>query len=390
MRGRGRYGGLDLGCTEKARRRGAGPQTLVLAPTAGRADHRDSRRGGLETGPGFRSYASGNGSVRCSKDGSIQLRLDRVDRPGTIDRAGCGPAVHSAGACARCGRRLAGLGDHRNPGGQTVRHHEQRGPIPVSGRRPGRYLLIASGLGYTAADTALFVTENTTVQLILEIAPVRLDSLEVRVRDATVRGVVREKSSGVALMGVDVTAPPDRWARTDGIGRFKFGKLPSGIPFDLSVRMFGYLPVEMSIVPEGDTTLNVAMAEDPVAARMIAAQIETLDQRSAGRRYRTTPVLDRKDLLKYLNGSISEVVQMKIGRSMHSRIRCIVVDDQPQSAVSRQLYFTMPPDHFERVEILEYPGMQRALMVRLYTREFGSGDGAWTGQFDLSRCSDVQ
>lgn len=220
------------------------------------------------------------------------------------------------------------------------------------------------------ADTTLLVVDNMTVELLLDVAPVRLDSLEVRVRETTVRGVVRDKSSGVALMGVDVTASPDRRVTTDGIGRFKFGKLPSGTPFDLSVRMFAYLPVEMNVVPERDTLLIVELAEDPVVARMIAAQIAILDNRSEGRRYRTIPVLDRKELLKYLNGSIADVVKMKIGRSMHGRIRCVVIDDRPQSAITRQLYFTMLPDEFERVEILEYPGMQRALMVRLYTCEF--------------------
>ena len=244
----------------------------------------------------------------------------------------------------------------------------QDGRFSFSQVQPGRYSLAVQAIGFAPEDLTIVVAADTTVLVALDPAPLQLDTLAVRTRDVTVRGEVREAESDVWLMGAEVFATPDLTTKTDPIGRFKLSRVPSGIPLTVRVQSFGYLPLAVTIVPQRDTTLQVVLSYDPVVQRMIAQQLERIDDRSEGRRYAPLPVLDRDELLKDLNNPLGTMLQRRLGQRMHGRIACTIIDENPIMASWR--FESLLPDEVQRIEITVLPGPTRPLMVRIYTREF--------------------
>jgi hypothetical protein len=230
----------------------------------------------------------------------------------------------------------------------------------------GRYVLSVRALGYAPAELTLIVSRDTTVRVALQVSPVEVDPLQVQARQVRLRGVVRDRVSGLWLIDAEVTAG-DHKDRADPLGRFNLGQFPSGVPVRLQVRSFGYLPVALTMTPERDTSVVVELESDPLMQRMITVQRERIDARSEGRRYGILPVLERAELIKNLDFSIAEIIQRRLGPVMSKRIACMIVDEKPFDWRADVLL----PDRVERVEFIQYPAtMRRTLMVRIYTRNF--------------------
>lgn len=243
------------------------------------------------------------------------------------------------------------------------------GSFRLDGISRGRYTLTISRIGYETTELALPVFADTTVRVELQPAPIPLTPLDVRPVYGSIVGVVREASSGIRLIDADVFTSGGHRAQTNVAGRFALRRVPLGVPLEIDIEFLGYLPARIAFTPERDTTIVVELADDSVALRMIAAQVQRLDDRSAGRRYNVLPVLDRRDLLNESEsgGSLADVLRKRLGSALYGRIACVVVDDSP---IRRVQYETMLPDRVERVEILDVPGMRRQFMVRVYTRAF--------------------
>lgn len=253
--------------------------------------------------------------------------------------------------------------------GQVPILTDRAGRFRFDNVRPGTHTLSLSGVGHVPVSMTLEVRSDTTVVLEIDVAPVALDTLTVEARQVGVKGVVRDRAADVWLIDAEVIATPDFQARTDPIGRFNLGKVPSGVPVTMTVRSFGYLPETITLVPSNDTTVVFQLEEDPVAQAMIAEQMKRLDDRLSDRRYSAVPTLEREDLLKGLNGSVYDVLKYELGSAMYRHVSCVIIDERPRLAP--WMYGHIHPDRIHRIEILEIPGgRRRRLLVRMYSRQF--------------------
>jgi Carboxypeptidase regulatory-like domain len=258
------------------------------------------------------------------------------------------------------GQRIAGATvEIRSVGGTTT---DDQGEFRFTGVQPGRYALTVTAIGYLANERALIAARDTTLEIELEVRPIALDTLGVTDRRITVKGIVEEAGTGLELIDVDVSLA-DRTTRTDAIGRFRFSRVPVGPDVGISIRGFGYLPVDTLLQPERDTTLHVVLRPDPVAQRMIARQVERIEQRGHGRRTLVMPALDREDLLRLINITAYDVVRIRYGQFL-SRVACIMIDDVQKYNGLEELYLLLP-DRLQRIEVL-FDGK----MLRIYTRDY--------------------
>lgn len=237
---------------------------------------------------------------------------------------------------------------------------------------PGRQVLRVQGLGYLAAEQVVEVDADTAVRIELEVAPLPLPPVVARARQVDVRGVVREAATGVAASGARISVTTGGETRTSRTGRFRLREIPAEVPVTVWIEHFGFLPAVIPLEAEQDTTLEIALEPDPVAEAMIAVQMERIDRRAEGFRYDPLPVLEREDLLEYRNWLLYELIGYKLGQGMTRRIGCIVIDEvSTQDSRSQAARFSMlTPAQVHRVEVTEYPGAARALMLRVYTRRF--------------------
>lgn len=237
---------------------------------------------------------------------------------------------------------------------------------------PGEHILRVDGIGYFPLEQILTVSSDTTVLIELRVSPVPLPPVVGVARWVRVDGRVREAANGIMMHDVRVFATPDIETRTSRAGRFRLRAVPAGVPLTIRAATFGFLPIVVTLEPQRDTTLEFAMVPDPVVQAMIAAQMERIDERADGHRYSPLPVLERDDLLAYRNWLVPEIIDWELGPGMSRRVACVVLDEESveDSFILRERYRTLTPLEVHRVEVTDYPGMARALMLRVYTRDF--------------------
>jgi hypothetical protein len=257
--------------------------------------------------------------------------------------------------------------------GQATVVSDSEGTFRLPSVTPGRYFLRVAALGYRDQELTVIALRDTTIVVELDPAPVQLDTLAVIARFISVRGEVSEASSGLGLIDVDVELVDIRDVRTDGLGRFRFNRVPAGPDATIVVRGFGYLPIERSFTTSRDTVLTFQLEPDPVVQKMISAQVARIEQRGHGLRSAMLTPIGRAELLRNLNATVYDLVQQRYA-SRTSRIRCLLIDDVqikhsglgifvrggPAEALRMIL-----PDQVERIEILD-----RDRVMRVYTREF--------------------
>jgi Carboxypeptidase regulatory-like domain len=232
----------------------------------------------------------------------------------------------------------------------------------------GRYLLAVQALGWADDESTIIVRRDTTLVIVLERTPVQLDTLAVQAHSISVRGVIRDGVSGLKLIDVDVSAPPDRQTKTDPIGRFRFKGVPANTPFVFTVRQMGYLTQSIAVVASEDTTVTIDLGVDPIVQRMVENAKQRLAQRAAPRSYKVVPAVTREDLLRNVNRSVLDVLH-EVLRIRSGRIACVVIDEQI-SMLGLKLLETMLPDRVEYIDVLEFGTRRDSLMVRVYTRGY--------------------
>ncbi|MHB1327038.1 MAG: carboxypeptidase-like regulatory domain-containing protein [Gemmatimonadales bacterium] len=272
---------------------------------------------------------------------TVQGRVTAVDRPATVEGArvelqGHGQTETSATGAFRFERVL-----------------------------PGSYALRVTAVGYAPAVLQLEIRSDTTVTVQMTAVGYRLDSVVVRARTVDVEGLVQDKVRDLAVVDADILSSQSPPTLTNRLGQFRLEDVWEGSQLALSVSAFGYLPVDTVLIPTDGERYVFNLVSDPVAERMIARQIERLEQRSRGRLSVLMRPLDREALLRSGGGSLRDMLRDKFG--VHGRrIQCILVDDRvlPPS-VDGPILGTMSAKDVERVEVL-FGGV----MVRIYTREF--------------------
>lgn len=228
---------------------------------------------------------------------------------------------------------------------------------------PGSWVLRVESYGYRELTRPL-VLAGPVADLVIEMEPlpVLLDSLTVGQRRVDVDGNVRDVALDVALMDVEVLVDGAPRAVTNPRGNFDLDDLWEGTPTRVSLRAFGYLPVDTVILPRDDLDLEFALSPDPLIEKLMAAQVERLQDRMGGRRTITRPPLDRERLMYWRGLSLLEVLEF----SRMGGMRCLFIDEElvPQGW-EREMLMTVLPGELHRVESLFGGGM-----IRVYTRDF--------------------
>jgi hypothetical protein len=266
------------------------------------------------------------------------------------------------------------------------------GTFEIRGIRPGSYPLVVEAVGYRTIRTVVNVTGMGDVTGVLQMdpEPIALDSIHVRPTRITIRGRIVEKGTERGVAFIRVRAGDAGETTTNDAGGFSF----SGMYAErhvLTIEGFGWLPVNVSIAPTADTTILVTVERDPMADRMIAAEIGVISERS---RSVSTPlrVISRRDILESRGATPVEVLKGRgvqvvscpgmtgylcvpsgLSRAQSLRVTTpperrpmVWIDDQPVCGL--EVLQAYPNALIERIEVLD-----NGTSIRAYTSWFLQG-----------------
>lgn len=238
------------------------------------------------------------------------------------------------------------------------------GHFRFDGVELGPHRIQVSALGYVPFNDTILVNRDGVLIISLEIAPFVLDSLVVDVEEVGLSGQVREARRGRSLPGADVRTSQGHVTQTDNRGRFRFDAW-AGVPIQILIRAFGYLPVDTVVVPAKGGRFTFDLAEDSLVTRMIGVELRRLEERAGGHMAITMRPLNREDLLRWSGASLKDVLRVKFP-VRRRRIRCVVVDEKALTPeMTPGVLDTTLAQDVERMEFLF-----RGAMLRVYTREF--------------------
>lgn len=243
--------------------------------------------------------------------------------------------------------------------------------------RPGGYTLRLLGTGYRPRLQYVYVDEDVGLILPLAASP-PLDGAARRFRRqghspsgvsgrGRLRGVVRAGEWGLPLRGVEVLTDRGVAARSGSHGEFAVQGLPAGSAVLVSLRAFGYLPLDTAVVIDGSESHDFQMWRDPAVQRRIDEKVQGLERRAA-LHPGAVRTLSREALLASHRPTLGEVIRSHHGEETIRRIRCVVLDDDPGHPPG--VLSTMAPGDLQRVELLSDPGGSGDTVARIYTRRF--------------------
>lgn len=244
---------------------------------------------------------------------------------------------------------------------------DDSGAFEIARVPAGRYTLSVQAPGYGSVERVLIVLRDTTVTIALAPAPFMLDTLRVRTRQVTVRGEVKDAATRRQLVDVSVVIG-ERQTLTNPAGSFKLSHIPADVRFLLSLRDFGYIPLEKVVRASADTILPLFLTPDPLIQRMVARQVARLQRQAEPFHSVSMRALDRQALIDQGGGSAFDMLKEKYGRSLHG-LNCVFIDDVQTATVKEgleQLQFLVPAE-LQRVEVLT--GVIGGEQMRVYTRQ---------------------
>jgi len=219
------------------------------------------------------------------------------------------------------------------------------------GRMPSRVF------GYADATLVLSVEANTTVDVPLTPAPLALDSLRVDLETLDFDGRVVDPEKELRLVDADVLSSQGHQERTNAHGNFDLDDIYQDVPLRILIQSFGYLPLDTTLVPDGDGRHEFDMAVDSAVQRVIDMQVERIVDVTRGRPSGMRP-LNRESLLRHKGTfTVYDMIVYEYGRRA-DRVGCIVVDEKqiPRSRNWRDYPTHMLPEELERLEFLRFRG----------------------------------
>jgi len=254
------------------------------------------------------------------------------------------------------------------------------GAFRFRGIEPGTYTLRVEAFSYATRSIEVDVDGSATVDVALEAAPLALDSLVVEAGTVDYHGRVHDPVNDFDLVDAQAVVRGRDPVWTDAHGRFDLDDLPEGVPVSVSVRAFGYLPIDTTFVPDDEARYTFDLDVDAFAAAMIAPQIRRIEDRAGGRPMAGKGVMDRQEILRYASGAHtaasmleSEYPQMTLDRILCTFIDERQVDVNPTTGdeLADFILGHMVPEEIERVELLKFDAVGPPdLVLQIYTRSF--------------------
>jgi hypothetical protein len=235
-------------------------------------------------------------------------------------------------------------------------------------------VLHVSGLGYAPVNQFLDVQGDIVIEVTLEIAPLRLDSLLVVAREIDFDGRIRDPVRDTPVMDALVLTDQGHEEWTNQRGHFDIDDVLEGVPLRMRVRAFGYLPVDTTLIPHDQDRHDFDLVGDTLVERLIAAQHARIVQRADDHLYEYRPAFDRNALSRYSpSSSVASIMEARYPLHILRGVYCVVLDEQHVRTEHerRAVLLDMFPQEIERMELLEFTvGGGRTFMLRIYTRAF--------------------
>ena len=133
------------------------------------------------------------------------------------------------------------------------------------------------------------------------------------------------------------------------------------------------MQLDTTFVTDDEERCEFNRGTDPVMERMIAFQVQRIEDRAGELLYQYRPALNRAELSRYAGfGTIQSIMELKYPRRILRSVSCVILDEQEviQAWRRRWLLQNMIPEELERIELLEFPGPARSFQLRTYTRGF--------------------
>ena len=243
------------------------------------------------------------------------------------------------------------------------------GYFSFEGVSPGAYTLRVVAFGYAPVSEFLVVDDDLTIGLAMQAAPVLLDPVIATIRPIDLRGTVLDPENEMYLVGAEVLTNQGQVSETDAHGIFRLRRVLEEIPLQVSVRSFGYLPLDTVIVPRRGERPRFELHPDEVVEAQIAVQVERLERRHAPHFAPMFRSMNRHELLRYAGShTLGTVLEFRYWRYV-DRIRAVVVDGR-QVAIfedpAAELSHILP----EEIERIEFSGGKANTVLRVYTRDF--------------------
>ncbi|MQA92060.1 MAG: hypothetical protein GEU90_17850, partial [Gemmatimonas sp.] len=156
------------------------------------------------------------------------------------------------------------------------------GEFRFEGVLAGGYTLRVLAFGYAPDSRFIVVTGPTVLEIPLEVSPLPLDSVVVDMRRIDFEGRVRDPGEDYYLVGANVLTNQGTQTESDTHGRFRVDAYEEA-PLQVSVRAFGYLPLDTVVTPDEDGRYVFDLREDSLVEKMVAVQVERLERRAAPR-----------------------------------------------------------------------------------------------------------
>ncbi len=237
----------------------------------------------------------------------------------------------------------------------------------------GEYELLLDAFGYESLRLLLLVRADTMLTLSLNAAPIELDSIIVESRTIDFDGRVRDPRAPSYVSGANVWSDQGHDETSSLSGRFDLDDVYDGVLLRVLISSFSYLPLDTTFVPDDEARRVFNLVPDPIVARMIEAYTARLDDRAGEWAYEYQPPLGRQDLARFsTNTTLQRAMEAKYPLHIVRRIRCFMLDEREYVFNSDEERVSVLEGTFvgelERIELLEFPGIARLLMARVYTR----------------------
>ena len=257
--------------------------------------------------------------------------------------------------------------------GYGFRLTEPSGEFRFDNVADGDHLLTVEAFGYSTIARRLSVPTETFVSIPLEPSALPLDSLLIESRTLDFDGRIRDPGRDYSVKDARVTTDQGHEEWSNAHGRFDLDDVREGVTLRVSIRAFGYLPIDTAFVPDDDGRHDFDVLPDPLVEEMIEVQHRRLADRAGEYLYEFRPALTRDLLSRYMGtGTLETIVEARYPPAVYRSIGCILVDDRPirQRWEREWVIRNTIPEDLERIELLDIPGPGRSFALRVYTRRY--------------------